>query len=180
MATGVLDATVSGPAANSYLTLDQADALFEGFRLEGMDKWDELEEDRQCALLIQGTRKIDEFRQWGARKVTTPAQQSLAFPRGDDPVAVIPLEVQHALMYYVQHILLDDMVPIKRMQAEGIGSASLLGQNVSMNTARDDEDASSELPAGARQQLKRLWGARRFFTINRNEDGSTDPGSFFG
>lgn len=173
-----LDATPSGASANSYLTVAEMDALLETFDLKALDLWDELEEDAQCSLLFQGTRKIDEYRQWGPRKVE---EQPLAFPRSGDKVDEIPREVKAALGYFVEYKLLGDLEPIKRLQAEGVSSSSILGQSIGMSADNLDPDDASGLPAGSRQQLRRLWRAHWPNPVkNREASGSSDPCSFFG
>lgn len=176
--SAILDATVSGPAANAYMTLAQVNALFETFDLKAQDAWDELQEDEQCSLIAQGTRLIDQFRQWGPRKVDA---QALSFPRSIDKELVIPQKVKDALLFYIQHKLQGDMEPLKRLQAEGISSSSILGQSVSLQNATDNADLAKELPAGAVRSLQNL--ARTHWTnpvTNRDGDGFHDHDSFYG
>jgi len=168
----VLDATVSGPDANSYLTEDEADELLEGFPGKVMDRWDDLEQDARCALLLEGTRKIDQYLNWGPRKVS---DQRLSFPRATDPVDKIPEEVRHAVVEFIAYQLDAAMVPLKRLQEEGVTSASILGQSSSF------EADKSGLPAGARRELDKL--SRSHWTVptgERDLHGNTDPLSFFG
>lgn len=177
MATTVLDATVSGPNANSYLTTDEADELFEGFDLEIMDKWDSLEEDASCQLLIQATRRIDQYKGWGPKK---DVAQRLAFPRLTDKEGVIPEPVRLAVMEYVVYKLEGALEPLKRLQAEGVTSSSVLGLNASFNVD------PSELPSGCRRELDKLWRAhlpKAAFPRKINgiaPSGYHDPESIFG
>lgn len=148
----VVDATVSGPAANSYLTDQElSDALEGRHPLTIMDTWDELQEDSRSALLITGTLRIDSYPVdgWGVKQKEAQAR---SFPRADDAEGVIPQRAKDALLEYVALQLEDDgeMVALKRLQAEGITSASILGQNISQ------EKDVSELPAGAKRALDQL------------------------
>ena len=152
MAGIVIDATVSGTAANSYLTDQEMSDAQEGRHpLNIMDNRDELANDARGALLATGTRRINEYPVdgWGVRKLEG---QALNFPREGDADGVSPQRVKDALVEFVALNLEDDgeMVALKRLQAEGITSASILGQNVSQ------EKDGSQLPAGARRLLDQL------------------------
>lgn len=166
-----LKTTVSATDANSYLTIEEADALMEGF--EGIDKWDDLEEDSQARLLIAGTRKIDQYKAqvggWGPKRVST---QRLSFPRATDAADVVPEGVKLALAAYVDMAVQGDLTPLKRMQAEGVTNASILGQNMSFEADR------SGLPAESRQELDRLWNSH-FPTGATNPTVNGDDASFF-
>jgi hypothetical protein len=152
MAGIVIDATISGLAANSYMTDQQMSDRLEGRHpLTIMDSWDELEDDARGALLATGTRLIDGYpsQGWGARKVEG---QALAFPRADDDPAVLNPKILDALVEYVALQLESDgeMSALKRLQSEGVTSANVLGQSVTQ------EKDQSELPAGARRLLDQL------------------------
>jgi len=147
-----LDATLSGAQANSYLTKEEADDLMDGY--DQVDKWEALaksDPDRQAQLLRQGTRLIDQYRNYGDRK---EKDQRLAFPRATDKDStgqpVIPDEVKNALLEYVNYRLEKTRVGLKQLQAEHVTNASILGQNTTMET---DE---SQLPAEARKELDSL------------------------
>lgn len=141
-----VNAVPSDPAANSYLTLDEADTLFDAF--SETDTWDELEPDDQAQLLLEGTRLIDNFRRWGPVKVEG---QRLAFPRTLDTLGAIPENVRLALVEYVNYKLDGQLEPLKKLQAEGVTSASILGQSSSF--AADP----SRLPAPVRNLLDELY-----------------------
>lgn len=143
-----LVATPGAADANSYLTLDEADELMETY--PHFDQWDELEESEQKALLIRGTRTIDRYRPWGAPQADG---QKLKFPRSGDAVDEIPDGVKIALMEFIDYILDGTLEPLKKLQSEGVTSASILGQNSGFK-----EDPSL-LPAGARAELDRLHEA---------------------
>ncbi len=143
-----LNATASDPAANSYMTLTEADERMSEF--EAFDAWDALEEDDQARMLIRGTRLIDQFHGWGAG---LEEDQRLAFPRLIDMNGDIPDGVKRALLEYVDFRLKDEdgsLNELKDLQAEGVTQQSMLGQSTSFE--KDD----SQLPAGARKELERL------------------------
>ncbi len=178
MSESVLDATVAGPSANSYLTFDEADALLESIPGELMDKWDALvnEEtglkDQQCQILLEAARLIDQYQPWGPPSLDT---QRLKFPRITDDVTVISLQVKNAVVEFIKHVLDGDMADLKKLQKESVTSASILGLSSSF------EAEKSELPAGSRRELDLLVRAHWPAAIkNRRLDGSTDHDSFFG
>ena len=143
-----LNATASDPAANSYMTLTEADERMAEF--EAFDAWDALEEDDQARMLIRGTRLIDQFHGWGTR---FEEDQRLAFPRLIDVNGDIPDGVKRALLEYVDFRLKDEdgsLNGLKDLQAEGVTQQSMLGQSTSF------EKDGSQLPAGVRKELERL------------------------
>lgn len=150
-----LDATLSGASANSYLTIAQADDQMDGY--DQVDAWEKLAKsnpDRQAALLRIGSRLIDQYCRGGEPAVQG---QRLIFPRKTDKdktgAYVIPDEVKNALLEYVDYRLENQLVGLKKLQAEGVKSASILGQNSSFDA--DD----SQLPAGSRKELDALMGS---------------------
>lgn len=165
MAT-VLDATPNGAAANSYLTMEEADERLNEFpnRL----KWDELDPDDRKVLLFQGTRLIDRYRSTPPREKET---QRLAFPTSKDAAGVIPEAVKLALLEFVDMMLGNvEIQELKQLQAEGVTNSSVLGRSATFTEDR------SQLPAGARNELDRLLAS--YVTIelqNRPYDGSGDP-----
>ena len=170
MPTNVIDATVNGPSANSYLTIEEADTL--SLQFENGEKWDDLEQEDQCRLLLTGTRLIDRFARggWGPRELDA---QRLAFPRACDDPGVIPEGVKMALMEYVDYRLDGTMTAIKKMQGEGVTSSSLLGQSASFEV--DD----SGLPAGARRELQKILDATVPTLTKPPECRPRDPNALF-
>jgi len=164
-------ATPNDVAANSYLTIAEADALSLEF-LNG-EKWDDLEEEDQARLLLTGTRLIDRYPPggWGTRE---EPDQRLVFPRVIDEKGVIPEGVKLALMEYVDFRLAGDLTALKKLQGEGVTSTSILGQSSSF------EKDETNLPAGARQELDRiLEGSITTTTRNIDEEPHTHE-NFFG
>ena len=164
-------ATPNDVAANSYLTIAEADALSQEF--DNGEKWDDLDQEDQARLLLRGTRLIDRFPPggWGTRE---KEDQRLVFPRVIDEKGVIPEGVKLALMEYVDFRLAGDLTALKKLQGEGVTSTSILGQSSSF------EKDETGLPAGARQELNRiLEGSITTTTRNIDEEPHTHK-NFFG
>ncbi len=139
-------ATVSDPEANSYLSLEAADKAMDGF--PNAKLWQDFDEATRQRHLLDGTRKIDRFRGWPPRKVST---QALAFPTQKDVAGALPTEVINALLEFLDFQAGGELIGLKKLQAEGVTSRSLLGQSSSMKA--DD----SNLPSGSRNELLGLW-----------------------
>ena len=94
----VIDATVSGVSANSYVTLAAADAYFE--TVPDSSSWSDKTSDQRNRALISATRWIDALSFYGDRCTTT---QALKWPREDFEVdgiklvcTLIPIEIKVA------------------------------------------------------------------------------------
>jgi hypothetical protein len=161
-------ATPSDPEANSYLDLEEADELMSAFL--HADEWDAFEEEQTKRLLMTGTRLIDAYTVWGAPKI---AGQALAFPREVDLVDEIPKAVKLALCEYLDYMSDGTMVAVKKLQAEGVTSASMLGQSSSM------EKDPSQLPAGARNILDKLLQQGNVPAFGNPEYCGDDPNQLF-
>lgn len=179
-----LDATPAGANANSYTTVLRMYELMKGVSSKLSEKWNALEEEDRARVLIEGTRLIDQFRNWG---VPYSATQALAFPRKIDTrkvegvrTPVIDARVERALLEYAKHRCDGKMIAVKRMQAEGISSQSIGGQSSSQ---RPD---ITELPAGTKRELLRI--ARSYWTSaksnrsygHRGDRHTQADGSLFG
>lgn len=165
----IFDVTISGPDANSYLSIENARERLNAFPPSVQARWDEAtSEDLWEWLLRRGTLLIDQYTMWGPKKVTT---QRLRFPRSADSPTVIPEQVLSALTEWNAHYLDGSMLAIKRLQAEGVTNASILGQSTAMDPDK------SELPAGSRRELDQLkfsdWPAK---PRHRDSEGNTQPG----
>lgn len=143
-----IDATVSGPSANSYFTLAEADAAMDGF--PNGSKWLNFDELKRSRLLLRATRLVDRFKLWPPKQVKDP-EQSLAFPTERDGQGVLPAEVLNAVLETLDFFAAGKMESLKKLQAEGVKSSSMLGQSSSF------EADYSELPAGARNELLKRW-----------------------
>ena len=169
MADVVLDATPNGTAANSYLTIVEATVL--SGTIDFGERWDDLEEEDQKRRLLKGTRLIDQYPEggWGPRE---EEDQRLVFPRAGDEPGVILEGVKRALMEYVDFRLAGDLDILKRLQAEGVTSTSMLGQSSSF------EADESGLPAPARKELDRILEQTQP-TFTKNLDETNTRKEFF-
>jgi hypothetical protein len=82
----VIDATLGGASANSYVTLADADAYFE--TTPDSTTWDDKTDDQKNRALISATRWIDSLSFYGKRCSET---QALKWPREDYKVDGIEL-----------------------------------------------------------------------------------------
>lgn len=149
-----LNAAVSGLEANSYLTLDEADAIMDGFL--SAEAWDALKSESgeatgetiRIRLLRTAARLVDRYRPLPPRAV---AEQALAFPTVKDG-GKIPMGVKLAVCEWIDAYLQGGkrFQALKRLQAEGVTSMSQLGQSSSFDAE------SSMLPGGSRRELDRV------------------------
>jgi hypothetical protein len=169
-----LNATPCDPDANSYLTLEEADNLMNGFLTA--EKWDALKSESgegtgetvRIRLLRTAARLVDRYRPTPPKQ---KAEQALAWPTEKDPAEVIPRAVKVAVVEWIDGYLQGaDFMALKRLQAEGVTSMSLLGQSSSF---RED---SSMLPGGARRELDRL--IESYETIVVEGPGACEPPIF--
>lgn len=82
----VIDATLSGASANSYVTLAEADAYFE--TVPDSSTWTDKADDAKNRAIISATRWIDALSFYGDRCTTT---QALKWPRDEYKVDGIDL-----------------------------------------------------------------------------------------
>lgn len=82
----VIDATLEGASANSYVTLAEADAYFE--TTPASSTWDDKSDDQKNRALISATRNLDVLTYYGERCTTT---QALKWPRKEYTVDGIEL-----------------------------------------------------------------------------------------
>lgn len=76
--TSAIIARPSDPAANSYVSLEEAEQYFAD-RM-AVDAWSDASEDEQAQALLEATRRIDRFRFFNGKYRTSP-EQALEFPR---------------------------------------------------------------------------------------------------
>lgn len=138
-------ATIGDPAANSYLSLEDADAKMDGF--PNALAWSNLDEATRQRLLLKWTRIIDRYKFWTPLTST----QALAFPSSKDLPGVLPAQLLNAFLECLDFEAGAEMLSLKRLQAEGVTNRTLMGQS---STFKAD---SSQMPAGARNELDRLW-----------------------
>lgn len=184
LASDFLVATPADPAANSYCTVLRMYELMKGVSSKLSDDWNKLETEEQARLCIEGSRLIDQFRNWGVPLVKT---QGLSFPRaGECPVSapVIPKGIERALLEYVKYRVDGDMVGIKQLQKEGVTQSAVLSQS---STIMHDP---TELPAGTKRELLKIaratWTHPKSARCNNLQNGSeldqqqASDGSLFG
>lgn len=150
LAADFLVATPSDPAANSYCTVLRMYELMKGVSSKLSELWNKMETEEQARICIEGSRLIDQFRNWGVPLIKT---QGLSFPRaGECPVAtpVVPPGVERALLEYVKYRVDGNMVPIKDLQKEGVTQSAVLSQS---STIMHDP---TELPAGTKRELLKI------------------------
>jgi len=93
-----LDSTLSGTAAESYLSVTDADARAIEFGLAG---WAAKTTAQKETALRVATQEIDSHRFNSADRYA--ADQALQFPRGVDD-GIVPREIKRALMYQAEWI----------------------------------------------------------------------------
>jgi hypothetical protein len=170
-----LNAVVSDPEANSYLTLEEADELMDGFL--SAEQWDALRpessettgETIRIRLLRQAARLVDRYRPLPPKAV---AAQALAWPTAKDPAGEIPRGVKLAVCEWIDAYLQGGQrfQALKRMQAEGVTSMSQLGQSSSFDSE------GSMLPGGSRRELDRVIDS--YDTIIVDGPGTCHPPIF--
>ena len=116
----VLDATVSGASANSYLTVVEADAYVNMYLLteSNRDAWADQDPDDKSRLLIQATRQLDWYFKWVGER--TDDDQALGWPRYQAyreelllPETEIPFEIKHATVEMALWLLeQQDNIPV--------------------------------------------------------------------
>lgn len=137
-----IDATPCGETADSYLTVAEADSRMTGFFQYA--KWAAKTTDEKETLLKAASRQVGQYKPIPPKQQST---QALPFPTEKDESEVIPLRVQNAVLEVIDYRLESKLITLKQQQAEGVTSASMLGQSKSFNAD------PSGLPAGARREL---------------------------
>lgn len=123
-----IDATKGGANANSYATLEEADAFFD--TMYGAGEWAGLEQDEKAKLLIMASRKIDDLPH---RYSSAAATQALAYPidntvtAGDDGFDEAKRACIEQAFYYFTVVDALNEVPATRIL--GIKSESLSGNS---------------------------------------------------
>lgn len=90
----LLDATLGGVSANSYGSVEDADAYFENKFVR--DRWEALSNRTKSVALMEATEVLEGFRYVG---VAAGPNQALAFPRVFEPASdgqSIPRPIRHA------------------------------------------------------------------------------------
>ena len=115
----VIDATIAGTSANSYVTLAAANTYFE--TVPDSATWTDKTDDQKNRALISATRWIDALSFYGDRCTTT---QALKWPREDFEVdgielvcTVIPTEIKVAT-YELARALANDTDAITNTESD--------------------------------------------------------------
>lgn len=138
-----LDATVAGALADSYLTVEDADALAEADMGPEATRWLDANTtvaERERALK-RATREIDGYVRTGWPKYT--ATQALRFPRSIDvasDVAYIPADITMAAYHQAAYVLRNAAVIDKANARHARGLSQFSEPNVSGSI--DDESVN--------------------------------------
>lgn len=149
----VLDATVGGASANSYLTLAAANALAADDLGPEAERWRDptVEDDRLEVALKRATRELDDLLRPSSRYATT---QWLRFPQATDLDAdgnpVIPLAIQHATYYQAAFVLSNASVLDRANSRHARDAQSVSEPNA---TYQQDSDANSMYSKRALQAI---------------------------
>ena len=126
------DSTAGGTAANSYVSLQEADDYFE-FRLHS-DSWEDYANQEQA--LVTATKMLEWYVVWATFSKTIT--QALTYP--DYASADIPIEVKNATCEMAYFILNED----RSMESDLIGLSSLKVGPLSITT--DKADRKNPIP----------------------------------
>ncbi len=137
-----IEATPCSATADSYLTVAEADSRMTGFFQSA--KWAALANEVKETYLKAASRQVGQYKPLPPKQ---QAAQAMPFPTSKDASLAIPERVLAAVLEVIDYRLENKLVVLKQQQAEGVTSASLLGQSKSFNAD------PSGLPAGARREL---------------------------
>lgn len=149
----MIDSTISGVSAVSYISVAEADTLFAG-RLQSV-LWDELDTDGKERALITSTRRLD-IEVYGAIKKTPT--QSLQWPRtgvidynGYQVVnTIIPNSLKLALCEYV-YFILDDSQILSDTEVETFSNYKVGSIDLAVNSK-----TAGNLPVAVRKFLENI------------------------
>lgn len=123
-----LDATVGGAAANSYLTVAEADVFASADLGPAVVRWQGATADRKAAALMRATVEIDlALGMYPLVRLSTT--QALTYPTVDDAPAgtpVLPLRIKRATYAQAKHLNanIEAMDAALKRQAKGMLSES--------------------------------------------------------
>jgi hypothetical protein len=125
----VIDATKGGAAANSYATIEEADAYLEA--QYGAEEWADLTPDNKAKLLVTATRMIDGLSTlYGsldpAQALNFPLDNTSGDGAGDGFSEAKTASIIQAFYLYQNHdgILEARQMAIQGVRSEGIGPTS--------------------------------------------------------
>lgn len=159
-----INATVGSSTANSYMTIEAADAYFSA-RL-GSDAWHGASAEEKSAALQQATSNLDDFSYVGYRNSPTQALNfPRAYPYNDDPekqssTIAIPTAIRKACCEEALYLLQNrgnagGMSERQLLQAEGVRSFSTLGLSESYGSSAVDGAGGPALSTRARGLIRR-------------------------
>jgi hypothetical protein len=172
-----LDATVGGPAANSYVSVEEATDLLEGrLNTEPWFVWDPesdyftLEQRRESALMW-ATQLIDEQVQWYGTPSTQT--QALAWPMTGMvdkwgrpvPTSIVPEDLKRATAYYALALMRDtsespngaSSASEAGIKSKKIGDLTITYQDVSTQQ-KTTTTSSTGMPVEVRRILQGYGG----------------------
>lgn len=127
MSAPTIVATAGAADANSYSTLDAADAYF----ADGLDadRWDAFSDEQRARALISATRAIDSTRLRGDPSSTS---QALHFPQADDENSdAIPAAVQAATceqaLWLLEQRETPELLNRRALQHQGVTQVAMDG-----------------------------------------------------
>lgn len=155
-----IDAEVGGESANSYVTLEEAQA-YHDTHLYG-STWDDSDDDQRTRALIMATRLLDAQYEWDGEATST--DQALAWPRVDVPKPgiedvyaddEIPEPLRNAVCEYARALLTSDRTADSDLETYSV--RSLTAGPVSLTFG----NASAKAVPDAVAQFAGLLGTRR-------------------
>jgi hypothetical protein len=164
----VLDATVGGPASNSYATVAEGD-LYHEARLHS-EAWLEATLETKTTALVWATRQLDNWYEWEGVKATQT--QALRWPRigaydhDGYPIAsdVLPIDLRDATSELARLLIEGDRG--EESDSRGVTSVSVGPVSVDF----DKWDRSSTVPDSVSSMLVYLGslrGGRLTIEVNR-------------
>jgi hypothetical protein len=120
----VLDATVGGPKANTYCTVEEADTYHEAHPYSST--WANATEDQKKRALVTATRLLDEHIEWNGWVATST--QALLWPRVGTfyksgyviDSTVLPKELKHATAELARQLLDANRMADSDIETQGI------------------------------------------------------------
>ena len=161
-----LDATPSGPNANSYISVTDAADYFSN-HLYSSD-WDNAVTESKESALIMSTRILDEKTDWIGLKNTK--EQALAWGRSgviddgyDVSATIVPEPIKNATAEFAKHLIADNSTE----NADGKGLSQL--KVGSVNLVFDKTDTADTLPDVVQDMLRgwgTIWVKNKFNTVD--------------
>lgn len=125
----MLDVTVAGPSANSYLSVADADALADADLGKNAKRWLSATTDEKERALLRAARDLDDYVERVAARYDEITPQALLFPRSSDVlnnVAFIPGSVARAAYEQASYLMVnaDQIDDAASRRAQGLANYS--------------------------------------------------------